>query len=119
MNAEEVFLPIFLFGAIAFVLWKFFHARHRERMAMIEKGVNPGDFKGPGFSEWIRTNPLSSLKWGMLATFIGVGLFAASVIERKADFPDSIYPALVLISGGFALVLFYFIAAAKSKDEPS
>ena len=119
MNAADILLPIFFFGGAALVLWKFFDTRHRERMAMIEKGLNPTDFKKAGLTEWMRSNPLSSLKWGMLATFVGIGIFAATVIERKADFPDAVYPASILISGGLALVIFYFIAASKSKNDNS
>jgi hypothetical protein len=117
MHPEEVLIPIFLFGGTALVVWKYFETRHRERMAMIEKGVNPADFKKSALADWMRANPLSSLKWGMLAVFVGIGIFAASVLERRMDFPDSIYPASVLISGGLALVIYYFIAAAKSKQD--
>ena len=116
MNGE-VLIPIFLLGGIAVVLVIYFNNRHKERMAMIEKGVNPGDFKGTPMREWFRANPLASLKWGLLAMFVGVGLLVASWLDRAYMMPDSIYVSCMLLSGGIALVLFYFIAAAKMKHD--
>lgn len=84
---------------------------------MIEKGVNPADFKGTPLKEMFQTNPLSSLKWGLVAFFVGVGLMVANYLERMLYWHDSIYGACMLIFGGFALVLFYFIAANKAKRE--
>ena len=40
-----ILVPITLFGGTAVVLWKYFEGRHKERMAMIEKGINLADFK--------------------------------------------------------------------------
>lgn len=113
----EFLIPIFFFGGTAWVLIVYFNNRHKERMAMIEKGVNPADFKGTPFREMFRTNPLSSLKWGLLALFVGVGLMVATYLERNLYWHDSIYPASMLIFGGLAFVLFYFIASSKMKQE--
>ncbi len=113
----EFLIPIFLFGGTAWVLIVYFNNRSKERMAMIEKGVNPADFKGASPKEWFRTNPLSSLKWGLLTMFVGLGLLVATYVHRNFDVPDSIYLACMLIFGGLALIIFYFIAAKKLKQE--
>ncbi len=113
----EFLIPIFLFGGTAWVLVVYFNGRHKERMAMIEKGVNPADFRGKSFRQWFQVNPLSSLKWGLLAVFVGIGLFVAQLLDRIYFFHESIYFATVLVFGGIALVLFYFIANAKLKNE--
>ncbi len=116
MNGEFL-VPIFLFGGAAWVLIVYFNNRSKERMAMIEKGVNPSDFKGTPMKEWFRTNPLSSLKWGLLTMFVGFGLLVATFVHRNYDVPDSIYMACMLVAGGLALIIFYFIAAKKIKQE--
>ena len=116
MNGEFL-IPIFLFGGAAWVLTVYYNNRHRERMAMIEKGVNPSDFKSVPAREWFRTNPLSSLKWGLLSVFVGIGLMVGMYLHRNFDMEDSVYLACMLISGGLALVIFYFIAARKAKQE--
>ena len=42
--AEE-FIPIFMFAAITVILWKFFETRHKERMAIIDKSLDPLAYK--------------------------------------------------------------------------
>ena len=115
MNGEFL-IPIFLFGGTAYVLVVYFNNRHKERMTLIEKGASPDDFKGTPMREWFRTNPLSSLKWGLLAVFVGLGLMFAMYVDRNYDVRDSIYIASMLVSGGLALIIFYFIAARKLKQ---
>jgi hypothetical protein len=116
MNGEFL-IPIFLFGGTAVVLIVYFNNRHKERMAMIEKGINPIEFKGAPMREWFRTNPLSSLKWGLLASFVGVGLIVASWLDRWYMMHDSIYLACMLVAGGIALIIFYLFAAKRLKQE--
>lgn len=114
---EPVLATLIIFGSIGLILWRWIEARHRERMAMIEKGVSPADFKGVPVREMLRANPLSSLKWGLLAAFVGVGLIAANWLDRAYYFADSIYIASMLVFGGVALIIFYFIAARKARQE--
>ena len=114
MNGEFL-IPIFLFGGAAAVLIVYYNNRHKERMAMIEKGVNPAEFKGQSPREWFRTNPLSNLKWGLLSIFVGLGAIFAMYLHRNYDVPDGIYISCMLVSGGVALIIFYFIASKKLK----
>ena len=44
MQAEEVLIPLIVFAAIFGIVFVVISARNRERMAMIEKDVNPKDF---------------------------------------------------------------------------
>lgn len=114
---EPVLVVFIVFGSTGLIIWKFFESRHRERMAMIEKGVNPKEFKATSLRDVFRLNPLSSLKWGLLAMFVGIGILIAARLEQVFFWHDSIYPASMLISGGLALVIFYAIAARKTKEE--
>ena len=84
---------------------------------MIEKGVSPADFKSGSLRDFLKPNPLSSLKWGMLAMFVGIGIMVATVLERTYYMPDSVYPASMFIFGGLALVVFYFIASRKLRND--
>ena len=60
----------------------------------------------------------SRIKMG-LAMFVGFGLMFAMWLHRNYDVQDSIYLACMLVSGGLALIIFYFIAARKLKQEQS
>jgi hypothetical protein len=115
---EGIVIPIFLFGGIAAVLWKYFEGRHRERMAMIEKGVNPAEFKSASpFRLW-QGSVLSNLKWGLLFIFVGIGLLVGLQLENYFRFDEgTVIFGCILITGGFALIIFYLIAAKKLKEK--
>ena len=85
-------------------------------MAMIEKGVNAAELRGAPVKDWFRLHPLSSLKWGLLAAFVGVGLMFAMWLHRTFYVDDPIYLASMLVAGGLALIIFYFIAARKQRQ---
>ena len=114
---EPVIVMLIVFGSTGLILWKWIESRHRERMTMIEKGVKPTDFKGTPIRDWFRPNPLSSLKWGLLTMFVGIGILIATYLERSLYWNDSVYPASMLIFGGLALIIFYGIASNKMKKE--
>jgi len=115
----DILVPLTIFGGAAVVLWKFFEGRHKERMAMIEKGVTPADFKStaPPFRLW-QGSVLSNLKWGLLFVFAGIGLLVGQQLEYYFGFhEESAVFGSILITGGCALIIFYFIAAKKLKEK--
>ncbi|MGE5314955.1 MAG: DUF6249 domain-containing protein [Acidobacteriota bacterium] len=115
MHNLDFLIPITIFLSAAFVLFKFFDDRHRERMAIIERGLVKEDVKFLYASsfKW-RINPLSSLKWGMLAAFIGVGILVSTAVSLQ--FPvlqDELTAGFIFLFGGIGLVLFYAMAAKR------
>ncbi len=117
MNGEFL-VPIFLFGGAAVVLWKFFEGRHKEHMSMIEKGLKLSDFKASSPLRLWRGNVLSNLKWGLLFAFVGIGLLIGRQLHDVWGFHEgSTIFSSMLITGGIALIIFYFIAANKLKDK--
>jgi hypothetical protein len=117
MNGE-ILIPIFLFGGTAAVLWKYFEGRHKERMAIIEKGLKLSDFKSSSPLRLWQGNVLSNLKWGLLFTFVGIGLLIGLQLRDLFGFHEgSTIFSCMLISGGIALIVFYIIAAKKLKEK--
>jgi len=112
---EPVIVLLIIFGSVGAILWKYLDNRHTEKMTMIEKGVKPGDFKVP-FPTW-RPNPLSNLKWGLLAVFVGLGIMTANYMHDVLDWDDSVFPAMIFVFGGLSLIVFYVIASMKAKRE--
>ena len=82
-------------------------------MAIIEKGIVAEDVKAIYQKGVWRTNPLSSLKWGILAISLGIGLFIGLRLKEAAGMEDGIIFALVAICGGIGLVVFYLLARNK------
>ncbi len=121
MNAD-ILIPLTIFGGGAAVLWRFFEGRHKERMAMIEKGVTPADFKSTGLSlnplKLFQGNVLSNLKWGLLFLFVGIGLLLGYQLDYYFGFREDVGTfGSMLMAGGLALIIFYVIAARKLKDK--
>lgn len=107
MNAGEVLIPLIIFAVIFGIVFVIISARNRERMAMIEKGVNPKDFmSGPR-----QSNPYIILKWALLLVGLGLGIFVGSMIETYSAIQEEpAYFGSALFFGGLGLVLAFFIS---------
>lgn len=114
----EFLIPITLFGASAAVLWKFVDSRHQERKAIIDKGLNPSDYMELYKHQAFATNPLSSLKWGLLSMFVGGGVLFGLILRERYHVDEAIFPSFVLIMGGLGLIVFYLLASKKMKETP-
>ena len=108
---EEILVVFIIFGSVGAVIWKFLDGRHHERMAMIDKGVKADELKGslPRF----RISPLANLKWGLFFSSIGLGILVATYMNETLRWEESVFPSMIFLFGGAALILFYNIAKKK------
>jgi len=109
---EPIMIVFIVFGSCGLILWKYLDSRHKERMAMVEKGVSAADLRGE-FT--FKPNALSNLKWGLLALFAGLGVLFANYLDEVQHWGEASYPSMILIFGGVSLIVFYAIAARKEK----
>ena len=102
-----ILVPIAMFAMIFGIVY----LAKRERMAMIERGMDPRRYKP-------QSAPYQNLKWGLLLIGAGFGLFLAYVLDKTAfsrigEMDDggnsAIYFALIAIFGGTGLFLSYRI----------
>ncbi|MBE2218283.1 MAG: hypothetical protein IAE90_08780, partial [Ignavibacteria bacterium] len=61
-------------------------------------------------------NPLSSLKWGILLSMVGIGLFFGILLD-EAGYKDSLSGVMVLLFGGLGFIIYYFVASSKIKKD--
>ena len=119
-HVGEVLIPITMFLSIAVILFKVYDDRHRERMMIIEKGLASEDVKHlySHKSTW-RVNPLSSLKWGMLAAFIGAGVLIGGMVSAAVPWirEPQLMSGFIFLFGGIGLVIFYAMAAKQGPTE--
>ena len=111
-----ILVPITFFIVMAIVFWKHTDSRHRERVAIIDKGLNPSDYKEMYKHQAFATNPLSSLKWGLLAIFVGLGALTATLLHSWYYVEGMIFPGVILVFGGIGLIVYYAIASKKVKE---
>ena len=83
-----------------------------ERMAMIEKGVDPKLFtveKRPLNTSW-------SLRFALLLIGAGVGLLLGHFLDRSYDMEEVAYFSMLFICGGAGLGASYLIEERKLKS---
>ena len=110
-----ILVPIALFTMIFGIVY----LAKRERMAMIERGMDPRRYKP-------RSAPYETLKGGLLLIGAGLGLFLAYILDHTAfskmnEMYDNgnvaIYFALIGIFGGGGLFLSYLIEKKNNDKE--
>ncbi len=115
MPLTDAVFVIFMVIGFCSVIGAVVFTRHRERMTMIEKGMKAEDLK-PFFQKSVRPwSPLSSLKWGMVLIAVGAGILLGLWLESTFQVQGGVFPALIALFGGAALVLFYVIAGKKEQ----
>lgn len=111
--AEDILIPLVVFAAIFGVVYVIVSARNRERMAMIEKGVNPKDFMTER-----RPNSYGIVKWALLLAGVGFGLFIGSLLETYTSIQEvPSYFASALFFGGAGLFIAFLIAKKAEEKQ--
>jgi hypothetical protein len=106
-----ILVPVALFAMIFGIVY----LAKRERMAMIERGMDPRRYKP-------QSAPFQNLKWGLLMVGAGVGLFLAFILDRSVfshseDENVAVYFSLIAIFGGCGLLLSYLIEKKHNDKE--
>ena len=109
---SETLIVLIIFAALFGTVFVVISARNRERMGMIDKGVNPQDFMKTN-----KPNPFGIIKWALLLVGLGFGLFIGSLLETYTDIPEEpAYFAAALFFGGLGLVG-AFLISKKTEDR--
>ena len=97
---EAIFVPLIVFASIFGMVFVWLSTRNKERLALIEKGADA--------SLWTvkkehRTN--YTLKFGMLAVGIGIGILVGSLIGTYTAIDEDVaFPSMIfLFAGGFLI----------------
>lgn len=110
----EVFPIIIIFPTIGLIIKWFLE--YRLKKDLIQKGMVDEKVKYLSLSTFGRSG-MSSLKWGLVALFVGVGIIAIRLFPYYIE--GEVVLGVMLISAGAALLLYYFIANTfKDKLSP-
>ncbi|HLN19970.1 MAG TPA: DUF6249 domain-containing protein [Bacteroidales bacterium] len=106
MEAALVFIA--LFAAAFGIMYVFYTTRHKERLALIEKGADATLFNTGKKEPWFSWGKFS-LKLGMLAVGIAIGILAGALLSNSNIFPEEIsFSSMIFLFGGLSLIFFYF-----------
>jgi hypothetical protein len=117
MGPEElgVLIPIIVPTAMFAMIFGIVYLYKRERMAMIERGMDPRRYK-PVIA------PYQTLKWGLLLAGAGLGLLISVILISTCfkDMDDDVKPGLffglIALCGGLGLIV-SFRMEKKGREE--
>jgi len=103
---NEFLIPISFFAMVYGIVYLFM--RRKERLALIEKGVDASIFEIPKKS-------LSSLKWGMLLIGIGIGILLGKILSVYTSLEEEpAFFSMICLFGGIGLIIYHLIARKSS-----
>lgn len=102
MIAVEILVPLSAFAMVFGIAYLWITARHRERMAMIERGLDASIFGQRPDGKF------KFLKWGFLCVGVGAGVVAGSILHGLFDMDEAaaIF-SMVFLCGGMGMLYFY------------
>ncbi len=112
---EPVIVFLALFGTVFGIAYVFLTTRNKERLALIEKGMDASMFatKGPKFS-------IAKFILNIALFFIGIGIgvfFGNYMAETMNLDEDFMIPSMLFIFGGLGLVVGFFITRKLEEKE--
>ena len=112
--AVEIIVPLAVFATIFGVVYVIVSAIHKEKMAMIDKGIDPGIFQKKDGTTHGRYN---ALKFGLMLIGVAIGLFMGYVLAQYMGMTHEVaYFSMIFLFWGISLLLYYLIIK-KLKPE--
>jgi asparagine N-glycosylation enzyme membrane subunit Stt3 len=110
----ELIMPFLGIGLPFFALYIIFYAikkENKQKMAMIEKGMNP---LIPERKKENKSKP-SQLKNGIILIGLAFGILMGYMLRENGNMEAWVaYPSMILVFGGAALIVAYFIERKKN-----
>ncbi|MCM2302818.1 MAG: hypothetical protein NDI80_09370 [Flavobacteriaceae bacterium] len=104
---EEILIPISMFLVIFGIFYLYLSTRNKERLALIEKGVDASIFMG-GVRKESPSRKVFILNFALLLMGIGVGVFIALLLSTYTTLDeDALYPATIFTMAGISLFIGY------------
>lgn len=107
---RDFLVSIAAFAALFGIIYVYLMTRHRERMNMLDKGIDPAQFA-------VKNNLKSqSLKVGMLLIAIAFGILVGNFLYKNDWLDKSVaYFSMILLFGGISLIIHFLIEKRSNK----
>jgi hypothetical protein len=104
---EGIFVPLAFFLALFAIFYVYWTTRTKERLALIDKGLDASVFKTD-------CNKYALVKWGIFLIFAAVGVFTAHLLAQVFN-EVAAYFSMILFFGGVGLIVAYFVTNSMAK----
>lgn len=112
----EILVPFSFCATIFGIVYLIYSTRNRERLALIEKGVDASIFlkgRGKGGSAW----KIFVVNLAFLLIGSGVGIFIALLITTYSSLNDgAVYPSIIFVMAGIGLLVGFKTAKDIDKE---
>ena len=100
-------IPVASFALIFGMFYLYIVTRHKQRLALIEKGADASIFgMGPGNG---KSGKYWTIRTGLFFVGIGVGILMGNLLVNIGLLDVVAYMSMIFIFGGLGLVLFHII----------
>ncbi len=100
----EILITIFFFGTVFGIVYLFVTSRHKERMAMIERGLTR--LPQPAAPRNYILLFILLLNLAVLSASIGASIFIGAILEHHLKVDDGIaYPGSIFLMAGLGLFI--------------
>lgn len=115
MGSEIVIMPL-LFGAIFGVVYLHYSTRNKERLALIEKGLDAGIFN-QGKSKPAPIWKILFLNTALVMIGVGLGIFIGAVLSTNLGIAEDVaYPGTIFTLAGIGLLMGYKMSTKEEKN---
>lgn len=107
-----ILVLLIIFGSIVTIIY--LGIRRKERMAMMERGVDPAIFHSP-----IKKNTMA-LKYGILLVGVALGILMGKFLATTAAFmyeEEVAYFAMIFFFGGLSLLVYHFLSKKMNAED--
>nr|WP_299383912.1 DUF6249 domain-containing protein [Allomuricauda sp.] len=115
---EAVLIPISFFLVVFAICYLYFSTRNRERLALIEKGVDASIFfRAKGQNE-LPMWKIILINFAVLLMSIGVAIFLASSLVNGLGLDEEIaFPGTIFLMAGVGLMVGFLVTKKLEKKD--
>ncbi len=114
LELTPVLIMAIIFGSLLAIIY--LNIRKKERMSMMEKGVDASIFYSP------KKKSSLSLKYGLLLIGVALGILIGKLLATTEAFrfeEEAAYFSMIFLFGGAALIIHYFLDKKMEKEDKS
>jgi len=107
-----ILVLLIIFGSIVTIVY--FGIRKKERMAMMDRGVDPSVFHNPPKKN------TAALKYGILLVGVALGILLGKLLATLDAFmyeEEVAYFSMIFLFGGLSLLIYHFLSKKMNAED--